>query len=298
MQQSTDAGPITGLCIVTDPASCPAGYTVIDKSYDRQEDADLWKDGFFVMRRVTRYVCISRQFQNNGLDNVLIDIALINERDVIPVGFSITEFTIDTHEKATKKKNICLKMADRQTTTEAISDIIILSRSGRPPNGYTLIGEMNDLHFCYKLGSVSKAGQNQNSFQQFLPYEFHRVQLPYFTDIQHSMAASNLPYAMRGRVNADDQYWSSSNASASYGAPPRPPPPAVLNRESTLLRHLALSPLSGIPFELNSKYANLTENNENAVPSLKYKSFYEIEKEYEHSFRCEQTAIAARSSPD
>ncbi|XP_074654678.1 multivesicular body subunit 12B-like isoform X2 [Tubulanus polymorphus] len=276
MQQSTDAGPITGLCIVTDPASCPAGYTVIDKSYDRQEDADLWKDGFFVMRRVTRYVCISRQFQNNGLDNVLIDIALINERDVIPVGFSITEFTIDTHEKATKKKNICLKMADRQTTTEAISDIIILSRSGRPPNGYTLIGEMNDLHFCYKLGSVSKAGQNQNS----------------------SMAASNLPYAMRGRVNADDQYWSSSNASASYGAPPRPPPPAVLNRESTLLRHLALSPLSGIPFELNSKYANLTENNENAVPSLKYKSFYEIEKEYEHSFRCEQTAIAARSSPD
>ena len=47
------------------PVLIPLGFyfmflSQVDKTYDRPEDADLWKDGFFT-RRVMRYMCVERQ---------------------------------------------------------------------------------------------------------------------------------------------------------------------------------------------------------------------------------------------
>lgn len=35
-------------------------FPQVDKTFDRQDDADLWKDGMFG-RRVMRYLCVEKQ---------------------------------------------------------------------------------------------------------------------------------------------------------------------------------------------------------------------------------------------
>ena len=49
-------------------------------------------------------------------------------------------FLIHSGEIATKKKVVCVKMLPRNSTTDAITDIVILSKSKRAPAGYTLVG--------------------------------------------------------------------------------------------------------------------------------------------------------------
>lgn len=43
-------------------------------------------------------------------------------------------------EKACRKKAISVKMTNRDTTVEAVTDIILLTKSKRPPEGYSLAG--------------------------------------------------------------------------------------------------------------------------------------------------------------
>ena len=43
-------------------------------------------------------------------------------------------------EKASRKKQLCVKLVPRDSTKDAISELIILSRSKRPPSGYTMVG--------------------------------------------------------------------------------------------------------------------------------------------------------------
>jgi hypothetical protein len=42
--------PITGICIVADKSKCPPGYTLVEKTRDTDEDADIWKDSFFTRK--------------------------------------------------------------------------------------------------------------------------------------------------------------------------------------------------------------------------------------------------------
>lgn len=108
-----------------------------------------------LLERKDRFVCITRMFplaKNSKL--VLEDIKLVNEREPPPAAYTILAHTVDTREKGTTKKVICVKMVDRQSGLKCICDIIFLYRSRRPPQSYTTIGDINGLQMCVKEGTV------------------------------------------------------------------------------------------------------------------------------------------------
>lgn len=48
------------------------GFTVINKSYDQDQDADLWREGaLFLKRKITRYLSISKTQGNFSLLSLL-----------------------------------------------------------------------------------------------------------------------------------------------------------------------------------------------------------------------------------
>ncbi|XP_067137015.1 multivesicular body subunit 12B isoform X1 [Centruroides vittatus] len=163
MRALPDNRPVTSICIVEDPGKCPAGFQVVDKTFDQDTDADLWKDGFF--RRITRYICISKQeWQTN---EVIESLTIIGEKDSPPDDFTLLMYTRDTEQRATRKKHLCYKLMPRDNVQIAVTDVIVLSRWKKPPAGFTLAGEMNSLLICYKLGSVSSP---KKSIDGALPY--------------------------------------------------------------------------------------------------------------------------------
>ncbi|CAD5119139.1 DgyrCDS7779 [Dimorphilus gyrociliatus] len=142
--------PITKIGIIEDKQKCPPDYDVLFYSSDRNEECDLMPDGFF--KKSKRHLCITKQQAGFGQMNmVLADIAVQNDRERPPNGYSIIEYTMDTKEKATKKKQICVKVIPREATSAAICDICLLTKSKRAPVGYTLAGEINNVAICFKI---------------------------------------------------------------------------------------------------------------------------------------------------
>lgn len=267
MQSVPNDYPITGLCVVSDPIKCPPGYEVIYRSHDRQDDCDLWKDSFF-RSKVTRYLCYTRQYPlaNGTLNNVLADVVINNERDPPPPGYSLLEYTVDTNEKATRKKQICVQMLPRATTRDAICEVILLSKSRRAPSGFTLCGELNSLMFCFKMNKVPPETQNgvveNNSYQM-------------------SVAPPTLPQA-----SSPGDF--SSSQGAGYGGDP-----SYCFRSDTMRRQESLptSYLAGVPFQLSSHFQLGTSSNNVRAPELSYRSYVDIDNEYNYPFRIERSAL-------
>jgi len=146
--------PITGICLVSKPNSVPTGYQCIRKVYDDPlRDADLMPDS--ILERKDRFLCITRAFPLAGNQQfVLEDIKLINERDFTPPQYTALTQTVDTFEKATTKRTICVKLVERQAGMTCICDIVFLYKTKRPPQLYTIIGDINGLQMCIKVGTV------------------------------------------------------------------------------------------------------------------------------------------------
>ena len=112
-----DDRPVTALAIVEESSRCPSGYTIVSKTYDTDQDADLWKDGFFG-KRTTRYLCLSKTEGPSGF--VIDSLCIINERDSIPNGFVLMSKTygsgIFTIEKpiVTKVKTIVVSLQSKE----------------------------------------------------------------------------------------------------------------------------------------------------------------------------------------
>ncbi|RUS77741.1 hypothetical protein EGW08_014500 [Elysia chlorotica] len=283
-----DAGqelPITGVCVVSDPGQCPPNYTLVDKTFDRPEDADLWKDGFFT-RRVMRYLCVERQIPSQSQD-VLVDVTLINERDPLPAGFTAVEFTHDTREKATKKKILCIRWMVPSLTNDAITELIFLTRAQRrAPAGYTLVGELNNMSLCYKMGKV-KVSANASGMPITQPSTLGYSAAPGEASSYGGagITSSVLPYAF--------------NPGGAQGPPPVPPRPSdAMARPGALERTLsrtggAVHALSGIDWKLNAKYQGLMELQDVTIPFVKGKTLAEIEREYSYDFTAEQSVSRA-----
>jgi len=166
--------PITGICLIIKPTNVPPGYQCIQKSKiifnkkkvsssfsfpfslavdDQHKNADLMADS--LLERKDRFLCITRAYplQNNSA-LVLEDIKLIGEREQPIPPYQALTTTIDTNEKGTSKRTICVKFVQRQGGMKCICDIVFLYRSKRPPPYYTLIGEINGLQMCVKEGTV------------------------------------------------------------------------------------------------------------------------------------------------
>jgi ESCRT-I complex subunit MVB12 len=70
----------------------------VSRTHDQDSDADLWKDGFFG-RKVTRYLCLSKKQGLPGLSDYIVEaIAVVNDKEVPPDGYTLLPRTIDSGE--------------------------------------------------------------------------------------------------------------------------------------------------------------------------------------------------------
>lgn len=276
MSQLPDTYPITGLCVVADPEKCPPGYELLYRSHDRRDDCDLWKDSFF-KARVTRYLCYTRVFPLDGgrLNNVLVDIAIQNNGEYPPSGFTLIEKTIDSGERSTRKKQVCVKLVPRNSTIDAISELVILSKSKRPPSGYTMIGEVNGLIFCFKTNPVPADTQSS------LPQSGSSPSLVQQTSIEQPTQAA--PSYLQ-------------QTSKSYFA--------TLSRGKHMYSHcvedshvpndiqesIINAPLAGVPFQLSVLLTSLSSVDQTSIPEISYRSIVDLNNEYNYPFRLERQA--------
>uniref|UniRef100_A0A8D1M0C2 Multivesicular body subunit 12B n=1 Tax=Sus scrofa TaxID=9823 RepID=A0A8D1M0C2_PIG len=232
-------------------------------------DADLWKDGLF-KSKVTRYLCFTRSFskENSHLGNVLVDMKLIDIKDTLPVGFIPIQETVDTQEVAFRKKRLCIKFIPRDSTEAAICDIRIMGRTKQAPPQYTFIGELNSMGIWYRMGRVPR---NHDSSQPTTPSQSSAAPTPAPNLPRH--ISLTLPATFRGR--------NSTRADYEY-------------QHSNLY---AISAMDGVPFMISEKFSCVPESMQPFdLLGITIKSLAEIEKEYEYSFRTEQSA-AARLPP-
>ncbi|XP_072738909.1 multivesicular body subunit 12B isoform X3 [Ciconia boyciana] len=261
--------PITGVGVVASRNRAPTGYDVVAQTADGL-DADLWKDGLF-KSKVTRYLCFTRSFskENSHLGNVLVDMKLIDIKDTLPVGFIPIQETIDTQEIAFRKKRLCIKFIPRDSTEAAICDIRILGRSKQAPPQYTFIGELNNMGIWYRMGRVPR---NHESSQPATPP----------SQVPSSTPAPNLPRHISLTLPAS---FRGKNHSTR------------LDLEHQHSNLYAISAMDGVPFMISEKFACAPEGMQPVdLLGITIKTLAEIEKEYDYSFRTEQSA-AARLPP-
>jgi ESCRT-I complex subunit MVB12 len=160
LQRNTEMGeelPIVSICVISDKQKCPPAFIPILKAFDDMSDADLWKDGgFFGFNRSLRYLAISRAISDNNTLEVVTDLLIISEKEAIPANFISIDFTVDSNERALRKKYLCARFTPRNDALDAITDIIVLARSKRPPKGYTSAGDVDGMNICFKVSTISE----------------------------------------------------------------------------------------------------------------------------------------------
>uniref|UniRef100_A0A8I5N6T3 Multivesicular body subunit 12B n=4 Tax=Catarrhini TaxID=9526 RepID=A0A8I5N6T3_PAPAN len=309
----TSMDPITGVGVVASRNRAPTGYDVVAQTADGV-DADLWKDGLF-KSKVTRYLCFTRSFskENSHLGNVLVDMKLIDIKDTLPVGFIPIQETVDTQEVAFRKKRLCIKFIPRDSTEAAICDIRIMGRTKQAPPQYTFIGELNSMGIWYRMGRVPR---NHDSSQPTTPSQSSAASTPAPNLPRH--ISLTLPATFRGRNSTRTDYeYQHSNLYAISGVPVAfqwicsrgsgwhcisdPGFPEVLHATEDFHKPRQLAQLvvamDGVPFMISEKFSCVPESMQPFdLLGITIKSLAEIEKEYEYSFRTEQSA-AARLPP-
>lgn len=256
-----------------------------------ESDADLWKDGFFG-RRVTRYLCVSKS--QGRPEHVIESIRVLHDREVIPEGFSVIHQTVDTSQKAFKKKHICYKLAHFRTNVDSITEVIILSKLKTPPDGFEHIGDINGMHFCVrKVSAVTRLSTPGLSYG-VLP----GVNPAVYPNIQHSMNDLSINSNGSPQSGAMDRFANSNSAPSS---------PAhnmysqqVNNNKQNYTNTLSqFTGLEGVPFILRDDLKGAAGRNGYIMggvrgkPAITIKTEYELEKEYSYDFRTEREVITA-----
>lgn len=65
-----DNRPLTSLQIVEDHEKCPANFVPVNRTYDQDSDADLWREINIFGKRSTRYLCLSK---SEGLPDYIVE---------------------------------------------------------------------------------------------------------------------------------------------------------------------------------------------------------------------------------
>lgn len=133
-----DNRPVTSLQLVEEFEKCPTNFQPINKTYDQDQDADLWREKMLIGKRTTRYLC---QSKSEGLPGYIVEtLKIINEKEIIPEGFSQLTRTADTEQKAWRKKQLVYRLTKKSSAKQAVTDIILCSRMRQAPDGFTLAG--------------------------------------------------------------------------------------------------------------------------------------------------------------
>uniref|UniRef100_T1H0H9 MABP domain-containing protein n=1 Tax=Megaselia scalaris TaxID=36166 RepID=T1H0H9_MEGSC len=65
-----DNRPITSLQIVEKHEKCPKNFIPVNRTYDQDADADLWRELVLIGRQTSRYLCISK---TEGLPEYVVE---------------------------------------------------------------------------------------------------------------------------------------------------------------------------------------------------------------------------------
>jgi len=235
--------PITALCVLTDRTKCPPNYIPIFKAYDINNDTDLWKDGLFG-RKINRFICYTKDYPINETYNVIEDVKLLNEKEILS-GFIPVEKCYDTNDKCFQKKVLCIKVSGRFFTSMAVSDIIILVKSKRPPNGYTYIGDINNHTICVKFSAIPSG----------------KPSLPPHSQSSNQVASSgNVPPIPPRPASFNMSALEQSFVHVDKYPKPYEVQPNDIDFYNTMsinssITNTVYNPLQGVPFELNPIYA-------------------------------------------
>ncbi|XP_071447391.1 multivesicular body subunit 12B [Hetaerina americana] len=333
-----DDRPITAIGIVSDPDKCPPGYIVVSRTHDQDSDADLWREGFF--GRKTRYICLSKtegiggiQFGGNGpppppaTDYIVQSVIIINDKEMPPDGYSLLPRTIDSEQKAWRKRQLCYRLAKRNLASCAVTDIIVLSRSKKAPEGFTRAGEINGLTLCYKVINMSDDVRNPhtNSDAQSVipnlgyglrnvkgvtpsppmaaPNGFGPIHATETNSPSPPSAARRVPIHPSTSPPESHEYEILSAAlrpTRPAPTPPlvplRPPPPVpqvtpIANTYANSKNYATLNAyqgLEGVPFILNPNFVEIADPQTLLLPAVKPKTKYQLEQEFTYDFRIER----------
>jgi ESCRT-I complex subunit MVB12 len=219
-----------------------------------------------LLERKDRFVCITRLWPLSDLRTlagdralVLEDIRLINERDNPPANYTTLAYTIDTREKGTVKRLICVKMVERQGGMKCICDIIFLYRTKRPPQFYTLIGDINGLQMCVREGTVPP------------------INIPPPSSSISEPQSRLYPNAQTGQTSQQFQRQVSDYSNTN-----------TLSKKTD-----EKEILDDIPFQINKKYLNGTKSTQNGydLDSFKVLTHYDIEQKFNYDFNIERSIL-------
>lgn len=253
MKMSWDA--ITNVCVLEDKTRVPSGYEVITSTTDNT-DADLWKD----KKKKTRYLAFTRNRSPDGTDNVLADITVVKEDQLTPAGYSCISHTHDSNEPVLKRKSVIIRLVNRATTNEAVTDIYITSGKARskPVESTARSWDLKDLALYLRYGTVIQ------------------------TRVNNAVNAANLPYQYPARTSSMD--------ATTEQLPPPLPRQSNLTRQATMRSPEQIAHMSGlddVPFELNPLLLAMENPSMISVPELTLKSREEVLRMYEYDFSTE-----------
>jgi len=153
---SSASSPITNICIIAEKSNCPPLYSLLAHTTNGS-DADLWKDSFW-KGKVERYFCFTKELSKNQQQQLYVtDIALVNQKDPIPPGYSAIKTTMDSQEQALKKHILCVRYVISTATQSAISDIMLCTDGAYREKMYTLAGELNGINIAFKLAEITNS---------------------------------------------------------------------------------------------------------------------------------------------
>ena len=215
-----------------------------------------------LLERKDRYLCIRRSFDKNERPVVVEDIKLVNDRDPPPQYYTPITFTRDSREKGTSRRLICFKLAERTAGMPCICDVIFLYKAKRPPQAYTIIGEINGLQMCVKQGTVPAfRSPTANGPADFSENLYHNP----------GISTKGITSVIKG--------------SSDYGTLGMA---AKKSDEKEIL--------DGIPFEINPKYLSNFRNREQPDPLKTLEDFRiltieEINQQFRYDFYVERTIL-------
>ncbi|KAF6212263.1 hypothetical protein GE061_012784 [Apolygus lucorum] len=307
-----DDKPITAIGILEDLSKRPEGFFIVSKTHDLDSDADLWRGNSFFGGRVTRYLCLSK---TQGIADYIVDsIGIIGEKDTPPDGYCLVSKTLDTDAKAWKKRQICYSLTRRNLATMAVTDIILLSKCKKAPEGFKLAGDINGLAVCFKV-NTDLSQTSLTSPGPALGYNLNPNGIPLPNPLNRSPAVNghrengmypSVPHPSANPGSPNDEYVNLLMPKRRAPPPPsplsaqtsplpnypvvppqRPPPPQnVPGSYATLNLHQGLD---GVPFVFHpSLQVLLNKSTMTQLPQIKLKTKEEINREYHYDFRLER----------
>ncbi|KAH8855310.1 Multivesicular body subunit 12B isoform 1 [Schistosoma japonicum] len=221
---------ITAIGFVTQAGNKQQKYEILSRTEDSADDASLWSSG--LLSRRTRYLCYASENINTcaAQKPVLVNLVLADDGDHIPANHQAVYNTIDTGERALKRKVLCAKFSPRYTAPRAITKVCVYSRPRTQAPGYSHVGEINSLQiYCKQTDIGLPNNSSERSSAQIKPM------LPPVSSQSSTVPDANRLYPSLPLLPP------TSNSVSAYEA-------FATTRRGTVY------PLSGIPFELNKRF--------------------------------------------